>query len=263
MNYYEHHIGDYAQATAHLSFVEDAAYSRLIRKYYAEEKPLPADLRAVQRLVGARSKEEREAVQVVLEEFFVLEADGWHNKRCDIELAKVQEKKEKARASANARWNGRNASASDPQCERNANASKTHNSRNAHQSPVTSHQGTADAVPDSQQQPANVVSLTPVNRTAFAQAVAVEYGKAYGVAPPPVPLMLVMDIAARADWYPSCADIGWWANYFALCWEDPFLTDRADPSQPLGRKAATFRHLVSEKCIADMVARNQREAAHG
>ena len=46
MNYYEHHIGDYAQATAHLTFVEDAAYSRLIRKYYAEERPLPADLAA-------------------------------------------------------------------------------------------------------------------------------------------------------------------------------------------------------------------------
>ena len=52
MNYYEHHIGDYAEATAHLTFVEDAAYSRLIRKYYAAEKPMPADLKAVQRLVG-------------------------------------------------------------------------------------------------------------------------------------------------------------------------------------------------------------------
>jgi uncharacterized protein YdaU (DUF1376 family) len=38
MNYYEHHIGDYAEATSHLTFVEDAAYSRLIRKYYSTEK---------------------------------------------------------------------------------------------------------------------------------------------------------------------------------------------------------------------------------
>ena len=37
MNYYEHHIGDYAEATAHLTFIEDATYSRLIRKYYATE----------------------------------------------------------------------------------------------------------------------------------------------------------------------------------------------------------------------------------
>ncbi|MCI4431598.1 MAG: YdaU family protein [Burkholderiales bacterium] len=91
MNYYEHHIGDYAEATAHLSFIEDAAYSRLIRKYYAIEKPLPADLKAVQRLVGARSKEEREAVGTVLEEFFTLQDDGWHNRRCDEEIAKYRE----------------------------------------------------------------------------------------------------------------------------------------------------------------------------
>lgn len=91
MNYYEHHLGDYAEATAHLTFVEDAAYSRLLRKYYATEQPLPADLKAVQRLVGARSKEEREAVEVVLNEFFTLQSDGWHNARCDEEIARFHE----------------------------------------------------------------------------------------------------------------------------------------------------------------------------
>jgi uncharacterized protein YdaU (DUF1376 family) len=87
MNYYEHHIGDYAQATAHLSLLEDGVYSRLIRKYYASEKPFVNDLKALARLVGARSDEEREAVEIVLNEFFTLEADGcWHNKRCDEDL---------------------------------------------------------------------------------------------------------------------------------------------------------------------------------
>lgn len=98
MNYYEHHIGDYAEATAHLSFVEDAAYSRLIRKYYASEKPLPAELKAVQRLVGARTKDEREAVGTVLEEFFTLQDDGWHNARCDEEVEKFQSKQPNAEA---------------------------------------------------------------------------------------------------------------------------------------------------------------------
>jgi uncharacterized protein YdaU (DUF1376 family) len=91
VNYFEHHIGDYAEATAHLTFVEDAAYSRMIRKYYATEKPLPADVKAVQRLVAARTKEEREAVSTVLEEFFVLADDGWHNQRCDTEIARFRE----------------------------------------------------------------------------------------------------------------------------------------------------------------------------
>lgn len=141
MNYYEHHLGDYAQATAHLSFVEDSAYGRLLRKYYADEKPLPAELRAVQRLVGARTEEEREAVQVVLEEFFILESDGWHNKRADAEIAKFNVKKEKARKSAEARWNANaseiDANASESPCERIANASPKHDERNALQSPDT------------------------------------------------------------------------------------------------------------------------------
>ena len=133
MNYYEHHIGDYAQATAHLTFVEDAAYSRLIRKYYAEEKPLPADISTIQRLVGARNHAEKSAVKTVLEEFFFLDADGWHNKRADAEIAKYRLKSNKAAASARARWD-------KAQCETDANAMRTHTERNAHQTPDTIHQ---------------------------------------------------------------------------------------------------------------------------
>lgn len=94
MNFYKHHIGDYDQATRHLSFVEDAAYSRLIRKYYAEEAPLPKDLKKILRLIGARTKEEKAAVEVVLEEFFELGEDGYHNSRCDRELEAKQAKAE-------------------------------------------------------------------------------------------------------------------------------------------------------------------------
>lgn len=90
MNYFEHHIGDYAEATAHLSFAEDAAYSRCIRKYYAKEKPLPADVKAVQRLIGARTEEEKDAVETILNEFFVLAEDGWRNERCDADIASYQ-----------------------------------------------------------------------------------------------------------------------------------------------------------------------------
>lgn len=98
MNFYKHHLGDYAQATGHLSFVEDAAYSRLLRKYYAEEKPIPGDLKAAQRLVGARTRDEKEAVQTVLEEFFDLDTSTnvWRNKRADEEIAEAQESQDEA-----------------------------------------------------------------------------------------------------------------------------------------------------------------------
>ena len=86
MNYFELHIGDLTEATAHLSMVEDGAYGRLMRKYYATEKPLPAAVEQVQRLIGPRGEDERDAVLTVLREFFELRDDGWHQNRCDAEI---------------------------------------------------------------------------------------------------------------------------------------------------------------------------------
>lgn len=144
MNYYEHHIGDYAEATSHLSFVEDAAYARCIRKYYSSEQPLPPDIKAVQRLVGARTREERQAVETVLKEFFDLRQDGWHNRRCDEELGRYLSKRDSAKRSAAARWNNGHANAGNSDMrslsERNANASKTHDVRNALQAPSAKRQ---------------------------------------------------------------------------------------------------------------------------
>lgn len=137
MNYFEHHIGDYAAATAHLTLVEDAIYSRLLRRYYLQEEALPADVKQVARLAGARSTEEVEAVQAILGEFFLLTDDGWHNKRADEEIERYQAKQDKARASAAARWS-RDAMPSDS--ERNANAMRPHSEGNALQTPDTSNQ---------------------------------------------------------------------------------------------------------------------------
>lgn len=142
MNYYEHHIGDYDKSTSHLTACEDGIYCRLLRRYYDTEAPLPPDLSAVQRLVRARTKEEKTAVKTVLTEFFSLADDGWHQIRCDEHIEKVREKSEKARRSAELRWQG--------QCERNANASETHDERNApkHQAPSTNVRAEAgDACP--------------------------------------------------------------------------------------------------------------------
>lgn len=97
MRHFAHNIGDYAAATSHLSFIEDAAYHRCLRRYYQDERALPLDVAAVCRLVGARTKEERAAVGNVLEEFFVLEGDGWHQRRADREIEVYHAKAEAAR----------------------------------------------------------------------------------------------------------------------------------------------------------------------
>lgn len=91
MNYYEHHLGDYDGATAHLSWLEDCAYRRMLGLYYRTEAPLPADVKQVCRLVRATTKPERDAVQQVLGEFFDLADDGWHNARCDEDIAAYHE----------------------------------------------------------------------------------------------------------------------------------------------------------------------------
>jgi uncharacterized protein YdaU (DUF1376 family) len=87
MNYYEHHIGDYDANTAHLSWAEDMAYTRLIRWYYRKERPIPADLSEACRQIRAVSREQKLAVESVLKEFFELRETGWHKDRCDELLA--------------------------------------------------------------------------------------------------------------------------------------------------------------------------------
>lgn len=150
MNYYEHHIGDYSQATSHLSFIEDATYSRLIRKYYATEKPMPSDVKTVQRLVNAKSKEEKNAVELVLNEFFTLTDDGWRQGRCDHEIARFKDKQAKAKRSADSRWQSSSTpSATEAKLDIEANDAcvriadalpRQYSPDTKHQSPDTKHQ---------------------------------------------------------------------------------------------------------------------------
>ena len=94
MNYYERHIGDYLKDTAHLSLLEHGVYTRLMDVYYTRESAIPANEAA--RLIGARSKDEREALQAVLTEFFVLIDGAWNQKRCDEELMVYRDSQEGA-----------------------------------------------------------------------------------------------------------------------------------------------------------------------
>ena len=130
MNYYPFHIGDYLSATRHLSWAEDAAYRRLLDTYYTTEKALPLDLRAVCRLVLATTEEQREAVRVVLDEFFEQTDDGWKNGRADAEIDAMRDKQQKQRDKANKRWHKPDAepgtaSAMPLHAETNATASET------------------------------------------------------------------------------------------------------------------------------------------
>lgn len=116
MNYYERHIGDYLKDTAHLSLLEHGIYTRLLDVYYTRESALPDD--QVARLIGARSKDEKDALQAVLQEFFKLR-EGMHvQDRCDREIARYSDKQTKARASAMAGVAARRERAGDVRSDR-------------------------------------------------------------------------------------------------------------------------------------------------
>lgn len=92
MNFYQHHIGDYASLTGHLTPMEDLAYRRALERYYKTEAPLELDTKRVARLL--RLAEYPEAVELVLQEFFVQTPEGWRNQRADEEIERMQEKQE-------------------------------------------------------------------------------------------------------------------------------------------------------------------------
>lgn len=128
MNFYPFHIGDYASATRHLSWIEDAAYRRILDVYYVREEPLPIDHRQVYRLVVASTDEQREAVDVVLSEFFKLTPEGYRHNRCDAEIHDANDKKNKASQSAQERWRiaRERELALQSESERNAVVMRTH-----------------------------------------------------------------------------------------------------------------------------------------
>lgn len=93
--------------------------------YYDTEKPLVADIDAVCRRLLARSEDEINAVKVVLGDFFTLESDGWHNARCDREIAVYRRGIDAAsragKASAEARRNARSTTVQRPLTNRSTN----------------------------------------------------------------------------------------------------------------------------------------------
>lgn len=90
MNYYERHLGDYAKDTAHLSIMEHGVYTLLLDRYYSTEQGIPEA--QAHRISRARSKEEKQAVDAVLDEFFTLINGIWINNRVEEEITKAQSK---------------------------------------------------------------------------------------------------------------------------------------------------------------------------
>lgn len=101
--WYPEYPGDYARKTGHLSMSQHGAYLLLRQHYYSTGRPLPTNVTALYRVCGAVEDAEKDDVKAVLAEFFTLEPDGYHNSRCDEELAKRSDIRTKRQAAVNSR----------------------------------------------------------------------------------------------------------------------------------------------------------------
>lgn len=112
MHYFQWNIKSYVSATVHLTNEEDLAYRRLLEYYYDTESPIPTALP----LLCRRLRLALPDVESVLNEFFVLEEDGWHNAYCDEEIKKYHRLIERQRinGSKGGRGNKANANPNKP-----------------------------------------------------------------------------------------------------------------------------------------------------
>lgn len=100
MHSYQHNIKTFNHATRHLTRVERSLYRDLIELYYDTEQPLTSsNFDRLCRLVLAQTEEEKTAVQVVLNEFFVLTGDVYSHDYCDEQIEKYN-KNQSAKAYA-------------------------------------------------------------------------------------------------------------------------------------------------------------------
>lgn len=115
--------------------LEHGAYTLLLDRYYTTERGIPED--QAHRVCRARTRDEKEAVDTVLREFFNL-ADGvWVNGRAEREITKMQAKVKAAQE--NGRRGGRPRQTQQEPTGLSAGSDSV-TQQKAHQSPDTSNQ---------------------------------------------------------------------------------------------------------------------------
>lgn len=121
MIFYPFNIGDYRKDAGHLTALEHGIYRSLIDSYYVNEGPLSADDAFLMRTHCIRTKDEIRAFNQIVSEFFILDDGKYRHHGCDKVIDKILRKSDKARASAESRWQRDNANALRTDSECNAN----------------------------------------------------------------------------------------------------------------------------------------------
>lgn len=99
------YIGDYLGDTMELDGAQHGAYLLLLM-YYWRNGPLPIDDAKLAQIARTDARLWKRTVGPVVRAFFHEQDGRLRQKRCDLELAKVEGISAKRRAAAGARWNG-------------------------------------------------------------------------------------------------------------------------------------------------------------
>lgn len=93
VNFYKHHLGDYAKKTAVLTIAEHGAYLLMLHHYYGTEAPLPTG-RDLYRLLRAETKPERAAVDTIVRKFWIESDGGLINERAQEEIERASHQRD-------------------------------------------------------------------------------------------------------------------------------------------------------------------------
>lgn len=110
---YQHNIEDFRRDTEHLTHEQKGVYRALLDAYYFRGGNLPDNLEQLGRIISVHSDSERSALAYAVANYFKVKSGKLIQKRADEEIAKIQDKSIKAKASANAKhikYNGNRAS---------------------------------------------------------------------------------------------------------------------------------------------------------
>lgn len=266
MNYYKRHIGDYAAATRHLSMLEHGAYTMLLDTYYTSEIPLPVDVKQAARKAGARAKDEIAAVETILNEFFTLEEDGWHQRRCDVEIAAMQVKQEQNKAIGKLGGRPKKNPSHPPKenpdgfQEETQTVSGNEDSSNQNITQATSHKPLANISPNGDgENGAAVVHDCPQQEIIEAYHRLLPSGRQIREWTP------ARAASLRARWRekPARQKLEWWERFFAYVATSDFLTGKTNTP---GRKPfeVSLDWLVKAENMAKVIEgayENERQAA--
>ena len=268
MNFYPHHIGDFNNATRHLTRVERSVYREAIELYYDTESVLTRDLVKLEKRLLCRDNEEKQALKDILDEFFELQPDGYFHERCDCEITKyrtnISAKAKAGIASAEAR----KKKATERQ-QKSTGVKQTVNEiqLTKNQEPITNNQEPIKKNVRKPQSFKEFFNLYPPNKKGGTDQTAWNKAKQLKLSDEDFKLM-TDDIDQRKQkmpkWYETYAP-GITKYLSESFWLTPVIEEKEDgTSQSTGRKLSHADNVreQAKRAIAEIDARNS-EAGNG